>query len=226
MSRKFPTWDKPGQNSHSSWAETTFILTELTFFLRDIDATERLARAFAASIAKNAIIALNGPLGVGKTKFVQALAAELDVEELVNSPTFTMLNEYHSGKVPLFHFDLYRLSEGTGSTAAAMLDLELAEILAGPHLILIEWAELLEKPELLETNFLRSLDHLVANFSYDEVQTENPLKISSSLYTHTPGSEEYQDQARRLQMRAHGPQSKVLLTSVSAAVPELTVQKD
>jgi tRNA threonylcarbamoyladenosine biosynthesis protein TsaE len=96
---------------------------------------------------------LNGPLGVGKTRFTQALAEAIGVDEVVNSPTFTMLNEYHSGRLPLYHFDLYRLSEGGGHTAAEMLDAELSEILSGNYLILIEWAELLEKPELSEIIF-------------------------------------------------------------------------
>ena len=184
-------------------------MTELNFFLRDIDATERFARAFAAAVENSAVVALNGPLGVGKTKFVQAFADELGVEELVNSPTFTMLNEYHSGRLPLFHFDLYRLSEGAGATAAAMLDLELEEILHGQHVILIEWAELLEKEQLADVNFLSSLDRLVANFSYADQSAEQsdeqcaeqsvpevnhpssanqePIN-SSSLYTHAQGA--------------------------------------
>jgi tRNA threonylcarbamoyl adenosine modification protein YjeE len=190
-------------------------LTESIFSLRDIAATERLARAFAASIGERAIIALNGPLGVGKTKFVQLLAAAMEVEELVNSPTFTMMNEYHSGRLPLYHFDLYRLSEGQAALAAEMLDSELAEILVGNYLIVIEWAELLEKPELSETNFLRGLDHLTAQFSYNEVQNENPIKESSSLYK--------EDQARLVRMHPCGPGSVSILQGVLTAVPELAL---
>lgn len=181
-------------------------MTESTFSLRDIAATERLARSFAASIEERAIIALNGPLGVGKTKFVQSLAEAIGVEELVNSPTFTMLNEYHSGRLPLFHFDLYRLSEGEGRSAAEMFEAELAEIMGGSYLILIEWAELLEKPELSAANFLKRLDYLTAQFSYDEVLNENPIEKSSSLYK--------EEQARLVRILPRGQASLQLLNRV------------
>lgn len=188
-------------------------MTESNFSLRDIAATERLARAFAASIEERAVIALNGPLGVGKTKFTQALALALDVDEVVNSPTFTMLNEYHSGRLPLYHFDLYRLSEGGGLAAAQLLDAELSEIVTGRYLILIEWAELLEKPELSEINFLRSLDHLSANFSYQDFADESSGDQSPSLYK--------ENQARLVRIHSYGTSSTSILGGVLAAVPEL-----
>ena len=188
-------------------------MTESNFSLRDIQATERLARAFAESIKERAVIALNGPLGVGKTRFTQALAEAIGVDEVVNSPTFTMLNEYHSGRLPLYHFDLYRLSEGGGHTAAEMLDAELSEILSGNYLILIEWAELLEKPELSEINFLRRLDHLSANFSYQDLSEENAGDRSSSLYR--------ENQARLVRIHSYGISASSILGGVLTAVPEL-----
>jgi tRNA threonylcarbamoyl adenosine modification protein YjeE len=188
-------------------------LTESHFSLRDIAATERLGRAFAEVIKEKAVIALNGPLGVGKTRFTQALAEAIGVDEVVNSPTFTMLNEYHSGRLPLYHFDLYRLSEGGGHTAAEMLEAELSEILSGNYLVLIEWAELLEKPELSEINFLRRLDHLSAKFSYQDLYEVNAGNRSSSLYK--------ENQARLVRIQSHGTSASSILGGVLAAVPEL-----
>jgi len=188
-------------------------LAEATFSLRDIAATERLARAFAARIEEKALIALNGPLGVGKTRFTQALALALGVEDVVNSPTFTMLNEYHNGRLPLYHFDLYRLSEGGGHAAAEMFDAELSEIVAGKYVILIEWAELLEKPELSEVNFLRGFDHLSADFSYQDFSDVSTPDKSSSLYK--------ENQARSVRIQSRGITSGVILGGVMTDVPEL-----
>jgi tRNA threonylcarbamoyladenosine biosynthesis protein TsaE len=194
-----------------------------TFILRDVAATERLACAFAASISERAVVALNGPLGVGKTRFVQELASALDIDDLVSSPTFTMLNEYHSGRLPLYHLDLYRLSEGVGTAAVSMLDLELAEIFEGLHVVVIEWAELLERAEQEGANFLAGLDYLSANFAYDtrdEVLTDNK---SSSLYKELKEilQEEERAPARRVSIRPFGAHSEAILQAVLTAVPEL-----
>ncbi|HEY9679990.1 MAG TPA: tRNA (adenosine(37)-N6)-threonylcarbamoyltransferase complex ATPase subunit type 1 TsaE [Oculatellaceae cyanobacterium] len=199
-------------------------MKEATFLLRDVTATGRLARAFAQSIRERAVLALNGPLGVGKTKFVQELASSLDIDDLVSSPTFTMLNEYHSGRLPLFHLDLYRLSEGFGAGVVSMLDLELSEILENPHVVVIEWAELLEGSEQEGANFLAGLDYLQVDFAYDvgdEVLTDNQ---SSSLYKDIKYilEDDAQAAARRVRVHPFGLQSGAILQEVLTAVPELT----
>lgn len=198
-------------------------MKDATFLLRDVSATERLARAFAQSIRERAVLALNGPLGVGKTKFVQELASALDIDDLVSSPTFTMLNEYHSGRLPLFHLDLYRLSEGFGAGAVSMLDLELSEIFENPHVVVIEWAELLVRSEQEEANFLAGLDYLQIDFAYDardEVLTDNQ---SSSLYKDIKDILEDDARAapRRVRIHPFGLQSGAILQEVLTAVPEL-----
>lgn len=82
---------------------------------------------------------LSGPLGSGKTSFTQGLGAGLGIEQTVDSPTFTLINEYSNGRVPLYHVDLYRLE----STAADSLYLETywdgEEV--EPGILVIEWAE-------------------------------------------------------------------------------------
>ena len=96
---------------------------------------ERLARGLA--LDQLHIITLEGDLGAGKTQFVKGLARGLEVPDwyYLNSPTFTLINEYR-GRLPLYHFDLYRLG---GSDE--LFDLGFADYLAGPGVVAIEWPE-------------------------------------------------------------------------------------
>lgn len=71
--------------------------------------TEALGRQIAGLLMPGSVLAFFGDLGAGKTAFIKGIAAGLGVTEPVTSPTFTIVNEYHSGRLPLFHFDLYRL---------------------------------------------------------------------------------------------------------------------
>ena len=72
--------------------------------------TELLGKKLAARLNPGDVIAYYGDLGAGKTAFTRGLAAGLGVTECVTSPTYTIVNEYLSGRMPLFHFDMYRLS--------------------------------------------------------------------------------------------------------------------
>ena len=96
-------------------------------------------KSFAADLAKKlqpgSVLALYGDLGSGKTCFVQGLAEAFEVEEIVNSPTYTIINEYH-GRLRLNHVDLYRLK-----SEADVLPLGLDELLEGNGITLIEWPE-------------------------------------------------------------------------------------
>lgn len=96
-------------------------------------------KAFAADLAKElksgAVLALHGDLGGGKTCFVQGLAEALEVKDIVNSPTFTIINEYR-GRLQLHHVDLYRLKSETEA-----LTLGLDELLEGDGITAIEWPE-------------------------------------------------------------------------------------
>lgn len=90
---------------------------------------------------KQLVIGLVGELGAGKTTFARGLANSLEIEESVCSPTFTMLNEYNSGLLPLYHFDLYRLSEGA-QLVMQEVSYEIAELLFGPGVFVVEWVDL------------------------------------------------------------------------------------
>jgi len=96
-------------------------------------------KAFAANLAKElkpgSVLALHGDLGSGKTCFVQGLAEALGVREIVNSPTFTIINEYQ-GRFRLYHIDLYRVKSAAEAEA-----LGLEDILEGSGITAIEWPE-------------------------------------------------------------------------------------
>ena len=86
---------------------------------------------------KGCFVNLYGEIGAGKTAFVKEVAKEIGIEEKVTSPTFVILNEYHGGKLPMYHFDLYRLENEGVKT---IMD-ELREYSEGKQLTFVEWAE-------------------------------------------------------------------------------------
>lgn len=105
---------------------------------RDAGETMMLGKEIGARLEGGEVLFLDGPLGAGKTVFVKGLAAALGIDpEEVTSPSFTLVNPY-SGRLALFHIDLYRLD--AGPAAAAAVDLE--ELLTDERaVIVIEWAE-------------------------------------------------------------------------------------
>lgn len=103
----------------------------------NLDDTKKLAQQFAKQILNGCFVSLYGEIGAGKTAFVKLVAEALEVKEHVTSPTFVILNEYHSGKLPMYHFDLYRLENEGVKT---IVD-ELREYSEGKQLTFVEWAE-------------------------------------------------------------------------------------
>ena len=103
-----------------------------------LDDTKKLAYKFASLIKDTGcFVNLFGEIGAGKTAFVKLVAEALDVKEKVTSPSFVILNEYHSASIPIYHFDLYRL-EHTGISTIAD---ELKEYSEGRKITFVEWAE-------------------------------------------------------------------------------------
>ena len=82
----------------------------MEFITHSPEETERLGKALAALLQPGDIIAYRGDLGAGKTAFTRGLAKGLGCRDQVTSPTYTIVNEYLSGRLPLFHFDMYRLA--------------------------------------------------------------------------------------------------------------------
>ena len=123
---------------------------------KTLDDTKKLAQAFAQTVTEGCFVSLYGEIGAGKTAFVKLAADALEVKEKVTSPSFVILNEYHSGKIPVYHFDLYRLENEGVST---ILD-ELREYSEGQQLTFVEWAEFSQD----EIPF----DHLKINVTYSD----------------------------------------------------------
>ena len=100
--------------------------------------TRSLASNLGALLRPGDTLCLIGDLGAGKTTFTQGLALGLGLppDEPVNSPTFMLLAEHPGGRVPLFHFDVYRLPD-----SSALYDLAFDEYLSGDGVVVIEWAD-------------------------------------------------------------------------------------
>lgn len=113
-----------------------------TIISPDSAETLALGRAEGARCLAGDVVALCGELGAGKTQFVKGLAAGLGVASEVTSPTFTLIHEYTGGRLPVYHFDFYRLD-----SAAEAVALGLDEYLEGAGVSVIEWAD--KFPDLL-----------------------------------------------------------------------------
>ncbi|MDR2530694.1 MAG: tRNA (adenosine(37)-N6)-threonylcarbamoyltransferase complex ATPase subunit type 1 TsaE [Oscillospiraceae bacterium] len=98
--------------------------------------TEQLGAKLAESLVRGDVLALSGELGAGKTALTRGLAAALGFTGNVSSPTFTLVNEYIGGRVPLFHFDLYRLEDSD-----AVLDIGWDDYLERGGVCVVEWSE-------------------------------------------------------------------------------------
>ena len=102
--------------------------------------TEAVGRKLAAQLRPGDVLAYYGDLGAGKTAFTRGLAAGLGVTEPVTSPTYTIVNEYLSGRLPLFHFDMYRLG-----SADELFDIGWEDYLARGGVCAVEWSENVEE---------------------------------------------------------------------------------
>lgn len=98
--------------------------------------TEALGEALAARLEPGTVVAFTGDLGAGKTAFVRGMARGLGITQRVTSPTFTIVNEYEGGRLPLFHFDLYRLG-----SADELFDIGWEDFLRRGGVCAVEWSE-------------------------------------------------------------------------------------
>ena len=113
------------------------------------------------------VISLVGDLGVGKTVFTQGVAQGLEITEPVNSPTFTILQEYEEGRLPFYHFDVYRIGD-----IEEMDEIGYEDCFYGEGVCLVEWANLIE--ELMPEHYYRitiSKD-LEKGFGYRRIEVE------------------------------------------------------
>lgn len=141
---------------------------ELKFHCDSIQDTEKVAEKFAKAVENDgAFVCLHGDIGAGKTAFTRLVCKYLDVKQRVTSPSFVILNEYKSGKLPVYHFDLYRLENEGVSTITD----ELSEYSEGKILTMVEWAEISPDTEL-------PFDRLIVSINYMS-ENEREIKITA-----------------------------------------------
>lgn len=98
--------------------------------------TQQLGGRLAEQLKAGSVVAFTGDLGAGKTAFTRGMARGLGVDERVTSPTFTIVNEYEGGRLPLFHFDMYRLG-----SSEELFDIGWEDYLARGGVCAVEWSE-------------------------------------------------------------------------------------
>ena len=123
--------------------------------------TFRVGKELGERACAGQVFTLTGDLGVGKTVFTQGLAKGLGIDEPVNSPTFTIVQEYDGGRLPFYHFDVYRIGD-----IEEMEEVGFDDYVMGEGVSLIEWADLIREIRpakrteiLIEKNLERGFDY-------------------------------------------------------------------
>ena len=111
----------------------------MQFLTNSPEETEKIGAALAQTLTPGTILAYRGDLGAGKTAFTRGLARGLGCRELVTSPTYTIVNEYLGGRLPLFHFDMYRLASSDD-----LWDIGWEDYLERGGICAVEWSENVE----------------------------------------------------------------------------------
>ena len=111
-------------------------------FVENLTETLNLGEKLSQKLNPKSIVLLQGPIGAGKTSFVQGIAKGLSISEDITSPTFALSHHYNSGKIPLIHIDLYRLENI--SSAKEVFFSEEEEAIQSQAILVIEWPELIE----------------------------------------------------------------------------------
>ncbi|MGY3765782.1 tRNA (adenosine(37)-N6)-threonylcarbamoyltransferase complex ATPase subunit type 1 TsaE [Vagococcus vulneris] len=134
--------------------------------------TKKLAQDIAASTVPRDVFLLTGDLGAGKTTFTKGFALGLGIQQMIKSPTYTLIREYDTGRIPLYHMDVYRLTEGAE-------DLGLEDYFDGDGVCIIEWGKMIKQNidvPYLEF-FLDKIDETTRSFSIavDSPDSQNKL---------------------------------------------------
>jgi tRNA threonylcarbamoyladenosine biosynthesis protein TsaE len=114
-------------------------MTHQTIYLPTLEATRKLGRHLGETLPAGSVLWLEGDLGAGKTTLVQGIGQGLGITDPIVSPTFTLVNEYLEGRIPLYHLDLYRLAENDAASLYPEIYWEGVEV--EPGITAIEWAQ-------------------------------------------------------------------------------------
>lgn len=129
--------------------------------------TLELGRKMGEEARPGQIIALNGDLGVGKTIFTKGLAKGLGITEPISSPTFTIVQIYEEGRLPLYHFDVYRIGD-----PEEMDEIGYEDYFFGQGVSLVEWAELIEELMPEDTIWVKIEKNLEKGFDYRRIEVD------------------------------------------------------
>ena len=108
-------------------------------YIKNEQETRSFGKKLAAELAPGIVIALTGDLGTGKTALTKSIAEGLGITEVITSPTFNIVKEYYSGRIPMYHFDVYRIGD-----IDEMYELVYEEYFYGNGVCIVEWADLIE----------------------------------------------------------------------------------
>ena len=110
---------------------------DMSYAARSVEETEEIGSGIGASLERGAVLGLIGDLGAGKTHLVKGIVKNLGSDDRVTSPTFSIVNEYRNGRVPVFHFDFYRLQSGSDAERIGWWD-----YVDERGVIVVEWADM------------------------------------------------------------------------------------
>ena len=134
---------------------------------RSPEETFRLGRKLGEAARPGQVFTLTGDLGTGKTMFTQGFAKGLGIAEPVNSPTFTIVQVYDEGRLPLYHFDVYRIGD-----VEEMEEVGFEDYVMGEGVSLIEWAELISEILPEKRTAVRIEKDLEQGFDYRKITIE------------------------------------------------------
>ena len=120
----------------------------MTIETRNANETYEYEKSLGQECKPGDVFCLIGDLGTGKTVFAQGFAAGVGVTDTVNSPTFTIVQVYEGGRIPLYHFDVYRIGD-----SEEMFEIGFDEYISGDGVCLIEWADLIE--DILPKSYMK-----------------------------------------------------------------------
>ncbi|MGN0370295.1 MAG: tRNA (adenosine(37)-N6)-threonylcarbamoyltransferase complex ATPase subunit type 1 TsaE [Butyrivibrio sp.] len=134
------------------------------------DDTFELGRKIGSVVKPGDIICLDGNLGVGKTVFAQGVAAGLMIDEDICSPTFTLIQEYTTGRIPLYHFDVYRISGPWD-----MEDIGYEDYFYGEGVCLVEWGSMIKELFPPDTVFITIEKNPEKGFDYRKITVSKEI---------------------------------------------------
>lgn len=141
----------------------------LRIHVKNEEESRLIGMELADKLTSGSVVALSGDLGTGKTTFTKAIAKGLGIKEMITSPTFTIIQEYEGGRLPLYHFDVYRLD-----SSDELYELGYEEYFYGEGVCVVEWSDRIE--DFLPENAIR------IKIEYGENEGERIFQIDD-----TPG---------------------------------------